>query len=193
LTQKSAHSTFHPPLAAPAGTGATPDNPQFFNRKERRKQSWKSTGISLFVSFCGYFIIRRQAGHGFSGAHRPSRPAGVSMPGVPVIVFILRPARPAAHKCRDCKYDKDRHRDDNAHDKIPVPGQYDSDKCRHHHAKGEQSDPVHAEVNTKSGREMQLKPKTFTTADACAFTPELDKLLPDKLKHPSADDADRRR
>jgi hypothetical protein len=77
------------------------------------------------------------------------------MPGFPVIVFIVRPTRPAAHKGRNGKNDKDSHRDDNAQDKIPEPGQDDSDKSRRHHTQGEQSDPVHAEVNTKSVRELQ--------------------------------------
>jgi hypothetical protein len=78
-----------------------------------------------------------------------------SSPGLPVIIFIVRPTRPAAQKCRNGEYDKDRHRDDNAQGKTPYLGQYDSDKSRRHHAKGEQSDPVHAGVDTKPVPELQ--------------------------------------
>jgi hypothetical protein len=85
--------------------------------------------------------------------------AHAAMPGVLVIIVILRPARPAFHEGRYGKDEKDDDRDDNARNKIPVPGEDDSDKCRQQRAKGEQSDPVHADVNITSGHGLQLKPK----------------------------------
>ena len=74
---------------------------------------------------------------------------------MPVIVFVVGPARSAARKSRDDKDERERARDDDTQEEIPVLGQQDPETSCHHQTEREQSGPVHAEMNTKPDRTVQ--------------------------------------